>query len=191
MTTTTTKSPDTRSATLTRQALAVLAAVVIVAGCGDDTSSNGAASTDAPPAELDAVIAATSRFADVGEAIDAGYEAASPCVEEPDVGAMGVHYVNFALVGDPAVDPEQPEVLLYLPEGDELTLVGVEWMVVDDDGDTGTDDDRPTLFGRGFDGPMDGHGPEEPVHYDLHAWVFHDNPAGTFAPFNSSLACEG
>ena len=36
-------------------------------------------------------------------------------------------------------------------------------------------------FGRGFDGPMEGHEPGMPVHYDLHAWVWKRNPGGTFA----------
>jgi hypothetical protein len=28
-----------------------------------------------------------------------------------------------------------------------------------------------------------------PVHYDLHVWVWEDNPLGLFAPVNSNLAC--
>lgn len=176
--------------------LVVVTAALLLGACGDSDSGTGAADgasaasdESAVDAELDAVVAATEKYADVGVAIDAGYEAASPCVEEGRLGAMGMHYVNFALVGDPAVDPLEPEVLLYMPVGDELELVGVEWMVVDADGDLATDDDRPSLFGRGFDGPMEGHGPGEPVHYDLHAWLFEDNPEGTFVPFNPALSC--
>lgn len=42
----------------------------------------------------------------------------------------------------------------------------------------------PVLFGRTFDGPMAGHGPGMPWHYDLHVWIWAHNPSGTFAQFN-------
>ena len=41
--------------------------------------------------------------------------------------------------------------------------------------------ERPQLFGRPFDGPMEGHHPLMPRdlhHYDLHVWLWKDNPAG-------------
>ena len=53
---------------------------------------------------------------------------------------------------------------------------------------------RPTLFGQAFMGPMEGHEPlipKEYVHYDLHAWIFKDNPLGMFAPTNPNVTCEG
>jgi hypothetical protein len=34
---------------------------------------------------------------------------------------------------------------------------------------------------------MPGHGPNEPEHYDLHAWVWHANPDGVFAEFNPNV----
>ena len=52
-----------------------------------------------------------------------------------------------------------------------------------------TNDDRPSLFGRAFEGPMPGHGPVMPVHYDMHAWVAEENPSGLFALFNPALSC--
>lgn len=103
---------------------------------------------------------------------------------------MGIHYVNGARVADPAVNPLAPEGLLYMPDGDgKLTLVGVEYLVIDGDQDLTTDKDRPSLFGQPFDGPMPGHGPGMPIHYDLHAWVWSDNPSGMYAPFNPELTC--
>lgn len=177
--------------------LTVLAVLPILAlACGDADDGPAADATVAPGGpnepsseELAAIVDATARFTDVGAALDAGYEPASPCVAEEGLGTMGVHFVHAELVADPDVDPLRPEVLLYLPVGDDMQLVGVEWLVVDADGDVTTDDDRPVLFGRGFDGPMDGHGPGEPVHYDLHAWVHEDNPAGLLAPFNPAIGC--
>jgi hypothetical protein len=66
----------------------------------------------------------------------------------------------------------------------------VEYWKADADQSLGTNDDRPSLFGRVLEGPMSGHGNwGMPVHYDLHAWVAEENPSGVFAPFNSALAC--
>jgi len=67
--------------------------------------------------------------------------------------------------------------------------VAVEYVMFDGDGDLGTDDDRPSLFGEPFDGPMEGHVPGQAVHYDLHAWVWKHNPAGELAHFNPDVNC--
>lgn len=140
-------------------------------------------------AEQQAVKAATARFHSVVQAEAAGYTASSPCESSPD-GTMGIHYVNAALVRDPSVDPLRPEVLLYLPDGaGKLTLVGVEYFVVDADQDKATDNDRPSVLGHAFYGPMDGHAPGMPIHYDLHAWLFASNPSGTFASWNPAINC--
>jgi hypothetical protein len=102
---------------------------------------------------------------------------------------MGVHYANARLMRDPRILPRRPEILVYEPRGDRRKLVAVEYYRADADGRLDTDDDRPRLFGRGFDGPMEGHAPGMPVHYDLHAWVWKRNPAGTFAQFNPRVHC--
>jgi hypothetical protein len=36
-------------------------------------------------------------------------------------------------------------------------------------------------FGQDFEGPRDGHEEGQPIHYDLHTWLFKDNPSGMFA----------
>jgi hypothetical protein len=103
-------------------------------------------------------------------------------------GAMGVHFVNLAIRGAP--DPMKPNILIYEPVGKELRLVGVEWLVPL----TAKTKKRPSLFGKPFDGPMEGHEPLIPkqyVHYDLHAWLFKDNPLGMFTPTNPNVSCEG
>jgi len=102
-------------------------------------------------------------------------------------GAMGVHFVNVTVQGPP--DPMKPNVLIYEPVGKELKLVAVEWLVPL----TADAKQRPTLFGQPFMGPMEGHEPlipKEYVHYDLHAWLFKDNPLGMFAPTNPNVSCE-
>ena len=136
---------------------------------------------------LAAVRAATAAYHDVEAAIAAGYVPTDECAAAPP-GAMGYHYVKPALLGQP-VDLRRPPVLLYLPTDHGLKLGGVEWVQVDADQDPTTDTDRPSLLGVPFDGPMPGHGPDQPVHYDLHAWVWQHNPAGMFAPFNPAASC--
>jgi hypothetical protein len=44
--------------------------------------------------------------------------------------------------------------------------------------------------GQSFDGPMPGHNPDMPVHYDLHVWLYKYNPAGLFAAWNSRVNCQ-
>ena len=48
---------------------------------------------------------------------------------------------------------------------------------------------RPAVaFGQPFDGPMPGHSPGMPIHYDLHVWLWETNAGGLFA-FNAALSC--
>jgi hypothetical protein len=51
------------------------------------------------------------------------------------------------------------------------------------------DDDRPSVLGVPFDGPMPAHEPGQPIHYDLHMWLWVNNPAGLFAPWNPKVTC--
>lgn len=151
-----------------------------------------AAAGDGGEADLAVARDVAAEFADPQAALDAGYMPAEACVANPQgEGAMGYHYVNPDLI-DATVTPEEPEVLVYVPaqEGeDELTLGAVEYFVPDADQDLSTDDDRPTAFGEEFDGPMEGHEPGQPAHYDLHVWTGVDNPAGMFAAFNPDVTC--
>lgn len=140
--------------------------------------------------QLAKVKRATARFHAVDVARRAGYRPVGPCAEEPGRGAMGYHYANDELVADPALDVLSPEALLYeRGRAGRLRLVGVEYIRFDADQDLDTDFDRPELFGRPFDGPMLGHEPGMPIHYDLHAWVWRRNPSGTFAQFNPLVRC--
>jgi hypothetical protein len=140
------------------------------------------------PPELQAVRAAVARFHSVDEALAAGYVQASPC-EETGAGGMGIHFINPPLFA-PGFDPASPEILLYAPRADgTLELVGVEYWQADADQDLTTSGDRPSLFGRGFDGPMAGHAQGMPIHYDLHVWVVERNPSGVFAQWNPAVNC--
>jgi hypothetical protein len=110
--------------------------------------------------ELRQVRQATRAFRDVKAAEAAGYEAASPCESDPKYGGMGIHYGNPELVADGKLGITAP-----------------------------TDADRPFLFDLPFDGPMLGHNPQMPIHYDLHVWLYRHNPAGMFAAWNPLVRC--
>lgn len=135
---------------------------------------------------------ATRQLRDPAAAEAAGYLPSDECAELPGVGGMGRHWVNPALIDDGGrIDPTMPEVLLYAPgSSGRLELMGVEYLAFDVDGNLGTDRDRPTMLGHPLEGPMPGHDERMPAHYDLHAWVFTDNPSGDLATWNPRISCE-
>jgi len=135
---------------------------------------------------LGQVRAATAKYHDVDAALADGFVPFSPCVSEPGEGGMGYHYAKIARV-DGQVDPAAPEVLLYAPDDrGKLELVAVEFFEVVALWET-LHDSPPSLGSVPFNGPMVHDG--LPLHYDLHAWVWRENPAGTFAQFNPKVQC--
>jgi hypothetical protein len=201
--------------------LTILAITWVTAGCGEaespanpspavlasDQSVQGPGGAPA----LAAVRRATAAFHDVDTAIAAGY--LSPVgghCEEIAAGAMGIHSTNPALLQNQALVAEQPEVLLYLPSGDgTYRLVGVEYLQTlllrnTQTGQVGPwfspnpwpahyaiVNSTPSMFGQTFQGPMPGHVPGMPWHYDLHVWIWRPNPSGMFAQWNPSISCQG
>ena len=150
-------------------------------------------------AEIEALRQSLAKYQDVYAAVRDGYFSTVGCVHysgeiipghvEYAEGAMGIHFFNAAHVG-PEPDTEHPPILIYEPVGDELHLVAVEWFVTLATGVK----ERPVIFGQEFQGPMEGHEPlipQEVTHYDLHAWLFKDNPLGMFEPTNPEVSCEG
>jgi hypothetical protein len=138
---------------------------------------------------------ATAAFHDVEAAEEAGYDVELPdvfgetCIanlSDPSAGAMGVHMVSLARVGDPALAPADPEVLVYERRNNgSLKLVAVEYVVFD------TGQPRPSMFGVPFvrnDGSRYG----LPPFYALHAWVWKPNPSeplGMFSDWNPRVSC--
>ena len=132
---------------------------------------------------------ATHQYHDPALAEAHGFHATDECVELPDgSGGMGFHYLNSARI-DRNLVIEEPEAVLYEPTGNGRKLVAIEYVVPDRDQDLSTDGDRPSLFGDAFDGPMPGHHPGMPIHYDQHVWVWEANPNGTFAQWNPNVHC--
>ncbi|MFQ6172068.1 hypothetical protein ACK8HX_10705 [Oryzobacter sp. R7] len=190
--------PTTRSRRLAA-ALAVAAAVgttTILAATSSASAheGHGAHASRSLPAGARAALARLAKdvapYADPAAAQAAGWFPVGGCAALPDgSAAMGYHYLNPALLAGPP-DPAKPPMLVYVPALDGgLTLGAVEWFVPDADQDLSTDDDRPSVLGVPFDGPMPGHEPGMPVHYDLHAWVGVANPAGILQPFNPAVSC--
>lgn len=160
-------------------------AVVLGAGLLASVTAVGQASAKDEQSEFAQVRKATAKYHNDAKAVAAGYTRGDFCVP-----GMGYHYVNNDLFGAP-LDLLKPAALLYAPHGkDGRKLIGVEYFVVDADQNPATDNSTvPALFGKQFDGPMPGHGPGMPVHYDLHAYIWTTNPNGTLATWNPDVSC--
>jgi len=145
---------------------------------------------------LDSTRVALAKYADPFAAIRDGYFSTLACIEYPEgatlgderiaPGGMGVHFLNVSLVGQ-MPDPARPQVLIYEPVRDTLRLVAAEWFVPAQAAQT-----PPMIFGQTLAGPMHGHAPIMPPefhHYDLHVWLWKDNPAGVFSSTNPTVHC--
>jgi hypothetical protein len=175
-------------------ATACSAGVVAVAGpaLAHDHHDHQPASADRlTAAEERVVLKATYRLQTPKAAIAAGYLPTTVCTELPGVGGMGYHYLNPTLAADDVIDPSHPEVLVFVPAGHgRLRLGAAEYFKADADQDLATSPDRPSLFGRHpFEGPMLGHEPGMPIHFDKHVWLYAHNPAGELEPWNPRVHC--
>lgn len=166
--------------------------------------------------DLATVRAATARFQDVRVALAEGYvrDPGNMCVTSrmmggpASAGAMGIHYFRPDLLGitappNPRVngngthtDFMKPSVLVYEPQADgSLRLVAVENLVFRWAWAEAGHTKPPTFHGVQYEMMADD--PRTKVdeahmfepHYDLHVWLFRDNPNGQFAPFNPNVSC--
>jgi hypothetical protein len=180
-------------------AMAAAACVALIAASGSTAAQAPATAKpteqahEVPPATqklLREVRRATRVYRNVAAAEAAGYVRTGECAQDPKYGGMGYHYAHPRLENDGVLDPLRPEVLVYQPRANgTLRLGAVEYFEPDVDQDLATDSDRPSLFGVPFDGPMLGHDSEMPIHYDLHVWLYRENPAGIFAAWNPNVHC--
>ena len=170
------------------------------------------------PAEpgISAVRAATERFRDVDVALAEGYvrdpmnvcDTASMMGRPAALGAMGVHYFRPDLLGITAppsprvsgngthTDFNKPAILIYEPQADgSHELVAVENLVFIKAWEAAGNKEPPSYHGKSFDRMEDDPATAideahmfEP-HYDLHVWLYRENPNGMFAQFNPSVSC--
>jgi hypothetical protein len=165
---------------------------------------------------LEEVRAATIRFRDVNVALAEGYirdpmdlcDTAEMMGRPAEEGVMGIHYVRPDLLGitgppNPRVngtsthtDFLKPGVLIYEPQADgSLELVAVENLVFIDAWNAAGHRERPSFRGQPYDLMADD--PATAVdeahmfepHYDLHVWLYRENPRGMFAQFNPNATC--
>lgn len=174
---------------------------LVVAALVSLTSAAGAqvklASAARLSPELEAARTALDKYQDPVVAVHDGYLSTLGCIEYPKGGSegtmaykpggMGVHFLNMGNVG-PTLSADKPQVLIYEPVGNKLQLVAAEWFVPV----AAVQGDVPMIFGRKLDGPMMGHKPIMPDglhHYDLHVWLWKDNPSGMFHSTNPTIKC--
>lgn len=180
---------------LARCGVVAIAAIVLHAPASANAQGKPAAAAMTP--ELETTKAALAKYSDPLAAIKDGYFSTLACIDFPSgakdgpieypPGAMGVHFLNPGNIG-PALDPSKPQVLIYEPRGDKLELVAAEWFMPEQV----AQGKAPSIFGQTLAGPMDGHEPIMPAtlrHYDLHVWLWKDNPRGMFTSTNASVKC--
>lgn len=184
----------------TSLALRALTVALVLGATG--ASSAGAQCDGACQDDLVAARQGTALYHDESMALADGYAPDPICIGLPGIGAMGIHYFNAALAGDIQVVASAPEILMFEPMSDgSRRLVGVEyfapvlsngapWFGAADNPPPVVDNPAPTLFGMPLQGPMPGHNPFMPWHYDLHVWAWRHNPTGLFSPLNPKVACD-
>lgn len=166
-------------------------------------------------ADLDAIRSATAKYRDVNVALADGYvpDPTGNCVTAaleglpPELGAMGIHYLNPGLLGLQSgtarvmgaglnEDFTRPSILIYEPqEGGALELVGIENLIFQKPWADAGRQELPVFAGQPWDRMADdpatpgddAHGFEP--HYDLHLWTERENPAGLTVAFNPAVRC--
>lgn len=144
-------------------------------------------------ADIADVRRATAQFHDIDAAIGAGYIQFYVCTEQPGVGTMGQHFANLELVGDPAIDPLRPEVLVYEPKanGDGYRLVAVEYVTIQELWAGSFGATTPTVLGQELSAVQAGNRYGMPSFFQRHVWLWEPNPNGIFADWNPNVSCRG
>jgi hypothetical protein len=133
---------------------------------------------------------ATERFQDVEVAKAEGYVLQFGCVSGSDSGAMGMHFVNGALVGDGELDPTRPEIVIYepLPNG-KLKLIGADFLVLADAWNS-NHAAPPELMGQLFHLFEAPNRFGLPTFYTLHVWAWKESPTGAFVNWHQNVSCS-
>lgn len=162
------------------------------------------------------VKAAAEKYRNVKAAIADGYTTDGMCTDArmlgfpASQGGMGLHYVRKDLIGMAPKKPGKrvtgterhtdflkPSMLVYEPQPHgPPKLVAVENLVFHSAWHAAGHKRPPTFHGVPYvllkDDPKtkldEAHGFE--AHYELHLWVFRDNPTGMFREFNPKVTCR-
>jgi hypothetical protein len=133
---------------------------------------------------------ATERFKNVSVAKGEGYALQFGCVSGPDSGAMGLHYVNGALVGSGVIDVTRPQIVIYEPSpSGGLKLIGADYLVLADMWNAQHPEGPPQLMGQLFHLFESPNRFGLPAFYTLHVWAWKDNPNGAFVNWHPNVSC--
>ncbi len=171
----------------------------------------GSAGAGIPSAEaVEGARTAAARYHDVSLALADGYvrdplntcETPAHRGQPAELGDMGIHYLHPALLGvgpdqtrfDASgvnVDFERPGILIYEPHpDDELVLVGVANIVSAAAWESEGNRRPPSFGGAEFTYMADDPAQLVAAHYDMHLWLFRDNPGGIAAQYNPAVSCR-
>jgi len=139
---------------------------------------------------LGTVRQATERFKDVAVAQSEGYALQFGCVSGDSSGAMGLHFVNGALVNSGVLDPTHPQIVIYEAQPDgSLKLIGADFLVFAKKWDA-KHSGPPQLMGQLFHLFEAPNRFGLPSFYTLHVWAWKDNPNGAFVNWHPNVSCE-
>jgi len=171
-----------------RHATAVVAATLVLLATALPSAASGDTLANARTA--------TAIYTEPTAALAAGYDlltdaADTACIDQPGLGAMGVHYVKGALIQAGTLDAARPQALVYevQPSG-QLRLAALEYVVSQSTWDA-AHSGPPTMFGQPFMLTPADNRFGLPAFYSLHAWIWKHNPRGTFEPWNRQVHCQG
>jgi hypothetical protein len=138
---------------------------------------------------LKVVRQATEQFKDVAVAQAAGYALQFGCVTGDDSGAMGLHYINGALVNSGVLDPTRPQIVIYEPTPDGgKRLIGADFLVMADAWNA-SHSGPPELMGQFFHLFPSPNRFGLPAFYTLHVWAWKQNPKGAFVNWHPNVSC--
>ncbi len=176
----------------------IAAMLTMATACGRDDV------TDPTARELQALRESTSPYQNFDAAVAAGYDTPiTTCWYHHDEGGMGYHYAKASLI-DSIPSLMHPEALIYEPEQDgSMTLVGLEYLVPIA---AWTRSTPPTFASAAMMRASQERGVAPDVApsvdemeftrddvngvYSLHIWLWRDNPAGLYEPWNPDVSCQ-
>lgn len=155
----------------------LLTGFVLLAGCSDDPTSSGQS------ADLATLRRVTAPFQSFESASSAGWDAKiTACMSDSELGGMGFHYGNTALI-DGTAKVDEPELLLYEPQADHsMKLVAVEYIIPYSA--HARSDAPPVLFGQQFKQN------DTFELWGLHVWAWQSNSSGLYADWNPDVNCH-
>ncbi|MGE0456668.1 MAG: hypothetical protein AB7O56_00490 [Bauldia sp.] len=206
-----------RNRTSAKSGSAAVAAIAAAACLSFASAATAQSVRPEAAAIMDQMREAFAKYQDVNVALAEGFipDPTGHCATAVDfglpleTGTMGLHYLHPERLqlteGDRVTglttntDPMTPAVLLYEPQADgTMEFLGVELLVFRDPWRAEGNQAPPVFAGivpwdTMADDPAtadidEAHG--FVPHYDLHVWLFRDNPAGPLEMWNPTVTCE-